>query len=121
MIKYNDMDKDFDFDRVGKQMPYTVPDGFFAGMEAHILAEVNATRTKATRRRRRWAWMVTGGLTAVAASLVFALLPFTYAGGDVGASYSDVEQAFGNLSNEDRAYMLSVYQDDVFMKEAGAL
>ena len=37
MIKNNKaMKKDFDFDRVGKRLPYTVPDDFFAKLEDDI-------------------------------------------------------------------------------------
>ena len=32
-------------------------------------------------------------------------------------SFSHVEQAFANLSQEDQAYMLAVYQEDIFMNE----
>ena len=32
-------------------------------------------------------------------------------------SLSRVEQAFANLSQEDQAYMLAVYQEDLFMNE----
>ena len=34
------MNKDFDFDKVGKQMPYTTPEGFFDKLEEDIWAEV---------------------------------------------------------------------------------
>lgn len=34
------MKADFDFDKVGKRMPYTVPDDFFTEMENNIWKEV---------------------------------------------------------------------------------
>ena len=34
-----------------------------------------------------------------------------------GVRKADVEQAFANLSLEDQAYMLEIYQDDIFMNE----
>ena len=34
------MNKDFDFDKVGKRMPYTTPDGFFDKLEDDIWKEV---------------------------------------------------------------------------------
>ena len=30
------MEKEFDFNRIGKRMPYTTPEGFFNKMEADI-------------------------------------------------------------------------------------
>ncbi len=32
-------------------------------------------------------------------------------------SFSHVERAFANLSQEDQAYLLAVYQEDIFMNE----
>lgn len=31
--------------------------------------------------------------------------------------YAHVEQAFDNLSNDDQTYILSVYQEDIFINE----
>ncbi len=39
--------KDFDFDRPDRRMPYTVPDGFFADLEAKILAATVGAESKA--------------------------------------------------------------------------
>ena len=35
------MNPDFDFDKVGKRMPYKVPDDFFSKMEKDIWKEVS--------------------------------------------------------------------------------
>lgn len=37
------MESNFDFNKIGKRMPYTTPDGFFDSLETDIL---NRTRTK---------------------------------------------------------------------------
>ena len=34
------MEKEFDFDKIGKRMPYQTPDGFFDEMEENIWNEV---------------------------------------------------------------------------------
>lgn len=34
------MEKEFDFDKIGKRMPYQTPEGFFDEMEANIWNEV---------------------------------------------------------------------------------
>ena len=40
------MKKDFDFNEVGKQMPYRIPEGFFERMQAETLAKVEAERKR---------------------------------------------------------------------------
>ena len=46
------MKTDFDFDRPGKRMPYTVPDGFFEQMEEDILRELDRRETAVQKSRR---------------------------------------------------------------------
>ncbi len=110
------MKKDFDFDRIGKRMPYKTPQGFFDEMEANIWKEVQSGLSP-TRKRKTHCLHIFAGALAVAASiallLVFNPFPFKKQAG----SFSKVEQAFANLSQEDQAYMLSVYQEDIFMNE----
>ena len=49
------MEKEFDFNQVGKRMPYKVPDGFFDSMEAGVWAEIGRKPAAvAHRNRRRW-------------------------------------------------------------------
>lgn len=71
------MQEPFDFDKVGKRMPYTVPDGFFDQMEANIMKEVvpaptRAEQSHATQGRTRW---IVSTLMAVAA-VVFVVVLF---------------------------------------------
>ena len=40
------MEKDFDFNKVGKQMPYRIPDGFFERMKEETLRKVEAEKRK---------------------------------------------------------------------------
>ena len=34
------MEQNYDFSKIGKQMPYTVPDGFFDQLEENVMNEV---------------------------------------------------------------------------------
>ena len=43
------MNKDFDFDKVGKRMPYQVPDSFFAQLESNVMQEVKSAVAVATK------------------------------------------------------------------------
>ena len=54
---------------------------------------------------------------AVAASIALLLVFHPFSPKEETDSFSHVEQAFANLSQEDQAYMLAVYQEDIFMNE----
>ena len=54
---------------------------------------------------------------AVAASIALLLVFHPFSPKEETDNFSHVEQAFANLSQEDQAYMLAVYQEDIFMNE----
>ncbi len=120
MIK--DMDKNFDFNQVGKRMPYSTPDDFFAKMQSNILDAVQDmpqknTKIKTNRRTvRKWLWPVS--LSAAAAVVVMFVINIHFLAPNTPTASSniqDVEQAFAQLSECDQAYIVDVYQDDVFI------
>ena len=120
MIK--DMDKNFDFNQVGKRMPYSTPDDFFAKMQSDILDAIQDmpqknTEIKTNRRTvRKWLWPVS--LSAAAAVVAMFVINIHFSVPDTPTASSDiqdVEQAFAQLSEGDQAYILDVYQDDVFI------
>lgn len=118
------MENNFDFDSIGKRTPYRVPDGLFDTMSNNVLQRIGseatsapvqahaAPRTKPRRTRRLLVW------AAAAAAVVALLMTFhRYAEPEPKADYAAVEQAFGNLSDADQAFLLAVYTDDVFDME----
>ena len=120
MIK--DMDKNFDFNQVGKRMPYSTPDDFFAKMQSNILDAVQDmpqknTKIKTNRRTvRKWLWPVS--LSAAAAVVAMFVINIHFLAPNTPTASSDiqdVEQAFAQLSEYDQAYIVDVYQDDVFI------
>ena len=120
MIK--DMDKNFDFNQVGKRMPYSTPDDFFAKMQSNILDAVQDMPQKnmkiKTNRRtvRKWLWPVS--LSAAAAVVAMFVINIHFLAPNTPTASSDiqdVEQAFAQLSECDQAYIVDVYQDDVFI------
>ena len=110
------MEKDFDFNRIGKRMPYRIPKGFLDEMEANIWKEVQSGLPQ-TYKRKTYRLRIFAASLAVAASIALLLVfsPIFHKGQT--DSFSKVEQAFVNLSQEDQAYMLAVYQEDLFMNE----
>ena len=108
------MNKDFDFDKVGKRMPYQVPDSFFAQLESNVMQEVKSEVAVAKKLRfRRITWGTIIGAAAAVALLVTVNLKSTVN----EYSAEAVNQAFSQLQPADQAYLLEVYDEDVFLNE----
>lgn len=111
------MDRNFDFNKIGKQMPYTVPEGFFDQLQTKVMEEVAHEETiTAPRKVSRLRTIVKTIMAAAAVvGLFFMCNPFQTDKQD--NSLDDVDQAFQQLSQADQNYLLQVYQDDVFINE----
>ena len=69
------MEEPFDFEKIGKKMPYSVPEGFFDTMEKNIhsaLSETNTHPLSSTvkNKRRKKIYLLTGAVAAVALLLL---------------------------------------------------
>ena len=117
----------FDFDQVGKRMPYSTPDDFFKDMEANILEQVKDDKPKPVRiqpKKRPLMKVIWAAAMAVAASVAVLLVlnidfaaPHSSLPSQVDNEMQAVDQAFAQLSPADQAYLLNVYQEDVFLDE----
>ena len=111
--------KQFDFEQVGKRMPYNVPDEFFDKFEENVMEDVRGqkddvrevvNRNKAIRIALRAAIAV-----AAALALFFVVRATLLQSEPVLASADDfesVELAFNNLSTEDQDFLIQVYEED---------
>lgn len=106
-----------DFDKVGKRMPYTVPEDFFDRLEADILQQVVPVAQQAPVRRTGLVPMWVKTVAAVAAMVVLVAGATWLLHDRSESPLPDVEQAFANLSSEDQDYILAVYQEDLFLDE----
>ena len=123
---YNKTGK-FDFDQVGKRMPYSTPEGFFKEMEANILEQVKDDKQVPVRRqpkKRPLMKVIWTAAMAVAASVAVLLVlnidfmaPHSSLPSQADNEMQAVDQAFAQLSSADQAYLLNVYQEDVFLDE----
>lgn len=119
------MEKEFDLNKIGKRMPYQTPDGFFDEMEANIWNEVKgdikASQVELKPKRRVSRLRILVGALSIAASIALVLILYPRHTPALHQQPADglaqVEKAFSNLSPEDQAYMLQVYQEDVFINE----
>lgn len=118
------MEKNFDFNRVGKRTPYQVPDDFFDSMEQKVLNEVSKEslsepqRTPFARSKGSF-WTLKRTLLATAAvAVVLLVMTFQFViKPQPSATEADVELAFDNLDTEDQDFLLAVYSEDVFLEE----
>ena len=117
----------FDFGKVGKRMPYSTPEGFFKDMEANILEQVKDDKPKPVRVQPKKRPLIRGiwaAAMAVAASVAVLLIlnidfaaPHSTLPSQADNEMQAVDQAFAQLSSADQAYLLNVYQEDVFLDE----
>ena len=117
----------FDFGKVGKRMPYSTPEGFFKDMEANILEQVKDDKPKPVRiepKKRPLRKVIWTAAIAVAASVAVLLVlnidfaaPHSSLPSQADNEMQAVDQAFAQLSSADQAYLLNVYQEDVFLDE----
>lgn len=115
----------FDFDKVGKRMPYSTPEGFFKEMEANILEAVKDDTPqplKTEQKKRPLMRVMWTAVLAVAASVAVLLVlhidfsaPHSSQPSQTDQELQAVDQAFAQLSAADQAYLLDVYQEDVFL------
>jgi hypothetical protein len=109
------MEQNYDFSRIGKQMPYTIPDGFFDQLEESVMNEVKgqSAHKKVTAMR-----IAIRAALAIAACMALFLIVKTVVpqGHDTATDdFENVELAFNNLSTEDQNYLLEVYQEELIL------
>jgi len=93
-------------EKMKKTMPYTVPEGFFDAMEAHLMHEVTAEKKKPSARKvALWTSL------AIAASLALLLVLRQGLSKNKEGSFEQVEMAFNQLSAADQQLMLEYYEE----------
>lgn len=132
--------EELDLDKLPRRMPYTVPEGTFDAIEHSVLEAiarepqadqvapipslvptdvspaVPTGRTLSTRARRLLPWL--GSALAVAAVTIWAILtlaPHRQAPLPEAPTLESVALAFEKLSPADQEFILSTYQDDMYM------
>ena len=133
--------EELDLDKLPRRMPYTVPEGTFDAIERSVLEAIAREQqadqvapipslvppavppavptgcTRPARARRLLPWL--GSAVAVAAVTVWAVLslaPHRQAPQpEVAPTLESVALAFEKLSPADQEFILSTYQDDMYM------
>lgn len=113
------MNRTYDTEQRSKRLPYTTPDGFFDTLEANVWSAVKddyLTAASPAGKSFRRSIIVRWAVTAAASVALFFIADMGYRQ-QHACGIDEVNQAFSRLSSDDQAYLLSVYQDDVFINE----
>ena len=116
----------FDFNQVGKRMPYTVPDGFFDQLEADVIRETSPSpsqggdvNTAALQPHVSEHPLLGRGLgrllLAIAAAVALFLVVQPLLPKDDADDFESVQLAYNNLSQEDQEFLAEIYEEDEFM------
>lgn len=114
--------KQFDFGQIGRRTPYSVPEDFFATMEADVMKAVKTADSETVRGKEKKRtpivslWKVFLSAAAVAI-ILFAVCFETMFQQQPKDEWQDVEESFAELSANDQAFLMDVYQADVFLDD----
>ena len=119
------MEQNYDFSKIGKQMPYTVPDGFFDQLEERVIKEwkedaISAGESGKTEKfgKANVVRMAIRAAIAIAACIaLFLVVKKVLPQNDntLTDDFDSVELAFNNLSTDDQDYLLEVYQEELIL------
>ena len=101
---------------IGKRMPYSVPVGYFDTLNAEIMQQLaqQVPVEKPNSRKRLWR-IITATLLAAVITHNYLTPPTTT---EKIANYDQqIDQAFNHLSQTDQDYLLSVYQDNLYVDD----
>ncbi len=106
----------FNFEHVGRRMPYKVPDGFFDQLVEQTIEKASAIQQKKriSPLRRYARALYTVATAAVLAAMIFsisALRPHPTA----TPRETTIEEAFSNLSAADQDYILDTFMNDMII------
>ena len=65
------MNKDFDFDEIGKRTPFRTPEGFFENAKANVLKRAGDEKKRLRLYRLRWGVSVALAIAAMVCGFVF--------------------------------------------------
>ena len=112
----------FSFEQVGKRMPYTTPHGLHDDLEANELATVAADAPEApvadaqptVKRRSHLKVVWLSALSAAAAITLFLVMNAGFTAAADDTNWQTVDEAVAHLAVEEQAFLIDVYQDDIF-------
>ena len=123
--------------KLNKRLPYSVPDGFFDVMEANVMAKIKADaginvggdkadtqmRDKQYRKTTTHTRTISLSILAMAASLMLLFTIFSQSTKTVQQTngMESIDKAFSQLNTNDQAFLMEIYDDDMFLDDATAV
>ena len=124
-------------EKLNKRLPYRVPDGFFDVMEANVMAKIKADaginvggdkadtqmRDKQYRKTTTHTRTISLSILAMAASLLLLFTIFSQSTKTVQQTngMESIDKAFSQLNTDDQAFLMEIYDDDMFLDDATAV
>ncbi len=106
---------DFEMNRIGKRMPYTVPDDFFGKIERNVWSEIKEGTKQVDERRKPVIPVFAKIMSIAAAAIILILIVNANLMENQVDEFIEIEKAFAGLNSDDQAYLLDVYGEDVFI------
>lgn len=123
--------------KLNKRLPYSVPDGFFDVMEDNVMAKIKADaginvggdkadtqmRDKQYRKTTKHTRTISLSILAMAASLMLLFTIFSQSTKTVQQTngMESIDKAFSQLNTDDQAFLMEIYDDDMFLDDATAV
>ncbi len=124
-------------ERLNKRLPYSVPDGFFDVMEDNVMAKIKADaginvggdkadtqmRDKQYRKTTTHTRTISLSILAMAASLLLLFTIFSQSTKTAQQTngMESIDKAFSQLNTDDQAFLMEIYDDDMFLDDATAV
>lgn len=124
-------------EKLNKRLPYSVPDGFFDVMEANVMAKIKADaginvggdkadtqmRDKQYRKTTKHTRTISLSILAMAASLLLLFTIFSQSTKTAQQTngMESIDKAFSQLNTNDQAFLMEIYDDDMFLDDATAV
>ena len=121
-------------EKLNKRLPYSVPDGFFDVMEDNVMAKIKADaginvggdkadtqmRDKQYRKTTTHTRTISLSILAMAASLMLLFTIFSQSTKTVQQTngMESIDKAFSQLNTDDQAFLMEIYDDDMFLDDA---
>ena len=124
-------------EKLNKRLPYSVPDGFFDVMEDNVMATIKADaginvggdkadtqmRDKQYRKTTTHTRTISLSILAMAASLLLLFTIFSQSTKTAQQTngMESIDKAFSQLNTDDQAFLMEIYDDDMFLDDATAV
>lgn len=105
----------FDFNNIGKRMPYTLPPDSFDKMETNVFAQLKENKHSRKLRHRIMLWSsISTAAIAASIALFFMIKPAKMTKEE---QLSQIDYAYACLSEADKNFLLDIYQEDIFINQ----